>query len=89
MLNVVTFRYIADSSKEINYGMIAEEVVDIFKETIVYDKHGNIYTIQYHKFIPLLIKQVQMQQSRIDNLKLSIKTLVKKVHNLEKKLGKL
>jgi hypothetical protein len=83
-LNVVKFNYIDDETNEINYGMIAEEVVDIFPETIVYDLSGQIQTIQYHKFIPLVIKQVQEQTDDIAYLKLQIKSLTDTVAKLSK-----
>ncbi len=67
-LDVVEFNYIGDESKELQYGMIAEDVEQIFPEMIVYDKEGKINTIQYHKLVPLLIKECQTMRSELVNL---------------------
>lgn len=80
-LDVVKFNYISDETKELHYGMIAQDVVNIFPEAVVYDANGEIYSIQYHKFTPLLVKQVQNQHEKIKSLKKRSKELI---HNLAK-----
>jgi hypothetical protein len=74
-VQVVQFNYIADQTHEIHYGMIAEQMVNIFPETVVYDLNGDISTIQYHKFVPILIKFLQNQQEKITQLECEIQEL--------------
>ena len=85
-LDVVQFNYKNDAKKEIQYGVIAEDVEPIFPEMIVYDLDGQVDTVQYHKMLPLLIKQVQLMkaeyQSQINTLQSRITTLETQINNL-------
>jgi hypothetical protein len=61
-LRPVTFRYkqpYADGSKPINYGLIAEEVAQVYPELVVRDADGQIQTVQYQKLTPMLLNEVQ------------------------------
>ena len=78
-LDIVKFNYKDDKTKELNYGVIAEDVVSIFPEMIVYDKEGEISTVQYHKLLPLVIKKIQDMQAEIEELKSQINKLNVKV----------
>ena len=49
-------------------GLIAEEVAEIYPE-MVSAPEGSTPSIDYSKFVPYLIKMVQMQQKQIDALK--------------------
>ncbi len=84
-LNIVTFTYISDKSGRVQYGAIAEEVFEIFPELIVYNKDGEIETIQYHHFVPLLIKYAQVQNAEIKSLKAVVAALMKRIEALENK----
>jgi hypothetical protein len=84
-LNIVTFSYISDKTQRVQYGAIAEEVFEIFPELIVYNKEGEIETIQYHHFVPLLIKYAQVQNNEIQALKAVVAALIARVQALEVK----
>ena len=61
-LRPVTFRYqqpYADGSKPIDYGLIAEEVADVYPDLVVKAPHGQVETVQYHKLTPMLLNEVQ------------------------------
>ena len=61
-LRPVTFRYkqaSADGTKPIQYGLIAEEVADVYPDLVVYDKDGQVQTVQYHKLVPMLLNELQ------------------------------
>ena len=56
-LRPVTFRYkqpYADGSKPIDYGLIAEEVAEIYPDLVVKNADGQIETVQYQKLTPML-----------------------------------
>ncbi len=55
-------------------GFIAQEVKEIFPETVVEDKNGTL-GIKYMEFIPILVKALQEQQAEIDDLKSRIEKL--------------
>ena len=92
-INVVGFDYIKECGGNKNQvGMIAEEILDIYPNLVQipnnYDeeetrekiKNGDFaqtLSIDYSKFVPYLIKMVQMQQKEIDELKNQIKELKK------------
>lgn len=80
---VVQFYYKNDPLKILQYGMIAEDVDSIFPETVVKNSQGNIWTIQYHKFIPLMIKYAQDEQREVKILQLKIKKLYAQLKKLK------
>lgn len=68
-------------------GLIAEEVLNVFPEFVVYDLDGNIQTIQYHQLWPILLKEVQVQRTLITNLQSSLHIMNQKWMILENKLN--
>jgi hypothetical protein len=84
-LNIVTFSYISDKTHKIQYGAIAEEVLNVFPDLVVYNKDGEIETIQYHHFVPLLIKFAQVQNAEVKALKAVVAALISRVQALENK----
>ena len=67
-LRPVTFRYTADSQRELQYGLIAEEVATVYPELVVKAADGQIESVQYHELIPLLLNEVQQQRRMIADL---------------------
>lgn len=70
-LRPVTFRYsqpAADGSKPLDFGLIAEEVAEVFPELAVRGGDGQIETVAYHKLPALLLNELQRQQRTIDTL---------------------
>ena len=49
-LNPVTFAYNSDETDTKQYGLIAEEVDEVFPDIVVKDEDGQPYTVQYHVF---------------------------------------
>jgi hypothetical protein len=58
-LNPVAFNYKSDASHTCQYGLIAEEVEQLFPELVVYNKEGEVETVKYHLLYALLIKMIQ------------------------------
>lgn len=61
-LTPVQFVYTApydDGSRQIQFGLIAEEVADRFPELLVRDADGRPQTVRYHLLTPLLLAEVQ------------------------------
>jgi hypothetical protein len=70
-LRPVTFRYIkpyADGSKPLQYGLIAEEVAEVFPELVARSADGQIETVKYQMLDGLLLNEVQRQQREFDAL---------------------
>ena len=67
-LRPVSFIYKHDSQNNKQFGLIAEEVNEIYPELIVHDEAGGIFTINYIELIPLLLKQIQESEKQIQEL---------------------
>ena len=66
-LRPVTYRYqqpYEDGSKPRDYGLIAEEVAQVFPDLVVKSPDGEIETVQYHKLIPMLLNELQKLQAK-------------------------
>lgn len=77
-LRPVTFRYkqpMADGSRPLDYGLIAEEVAEVFPELAVHSADGQIETVAYHKLPALLLNEVQQQQREIETLRADVEEL--------------
>ncbi|MGH9778791.1 MAG: tail fiber domain-containing protein, partial [Candidatus Acidiferrales bacterium] len=71
-LRPVTFRYrqtMADGSKPLQYGLIAEEVAEVMPELVVYDAEGQPQTVQYHVLPALLLNELQRQHAEVETLR--------------------
>ncbi len=78
-LRPVTFRYTrpyTDGSKPIQYGLVAEEVAEVFPELAVRNADGDVETVHYETLNVLLLKQFQEQQRELDQLKQQVRELI-------------
>ena len=64
---VVNFNHI-DDPDNIQVGLIAEEVVDIYPELIAYDNNNLHYTVRYIDLISILLLKVQQLVNKINLL---------------------
>ena len=56
------FRYrqpFTDGSMPIQYGLIAEEVAEVYPELVAHSADGSIETVKYHVLPTLLVAEVQ------------------------------
>jgi len=70
-LRPVTFRYkkpFADGSKPTQYGLIAEEVDEVYPELVAHSADGEIETVKYQVLDSMLLNEVQRQQAEIRRL---------------------
>ncbi len=67
-LRPVTFRYkkpFYDGSKPIQYGLIAEEVAEVYPDLVARSADGQIETVKYQLLDPMLLNEVQRQQKEV------------------------
>jgi len=76
-LRPVTFVYNGDETETIQYGLIAEEVDQIFPDIVVNNRAGKPETVQYHVLPVLLLNELQKQNA-------TIQALAHRVDRLEK-----
>jgi hypothetical protein len=77
-LDPVTFHYkqaAADGSKNLQYGLIAEQVADVYPELAVYGKDGQVETLQYQQLPAMLLNEIQKQHRTIQDLETRIAAL--------------
>jgi trimeric autotransporter adhesin len=81
-LKPVTFHYKNDNTNEPEFGLVAEDVVEVNPDWITRDREGEIFGVRY-EVIPILLlneflkehKKVEEQQSKIENQQASIAEL--------------
>lgn len=91
-LRPVTFVYNGDESNTKQYGLIAEEVDEIFPNIVVKNEQGQPETIQYHVLPILLLNEMKKQQMTmahmmdiISNLQEQVQAFIERVRTLENK----
>lgn len=52
-----------DGRKPIQYGLIAEDVAEVFPDLVVFNKDGHPETVKYHLLAPLLRHELQKQRA--------------------------
>jgi hypothetical protein len=94
-LRPVAFRYKPqiDPTGLAQYGLIAEEVADVYPELVVYDREGRPETVRYHLVNALLLNEVQKQhraaeahEKLLDQQKETIDRLEARLERLEARL---
>ena len=77
-LRPVTFRYrkpFDDGSKPIQYGLIAEEVADVFPDLVARSANGQVETVKYQVLDSLLLNELQRQEAEIRALEEKLEKL--------------
>jgi len=88
-LRPVTFRYkkpFADGSKPIQYGLIAEEVAEVYPDLVAGSADGQIETVKYQVLPVMLLNEVQRQQAQSDAQAARIQTLEQQVQEQRREL---
>ena len=70
-LRPVTFRYkkqFSDGSKPIQYGLIAEEVAEVYPDLVARTADGQIETVKYQVLDSMLLNELQKQKEQIRSL---------------------
>jgi hypothetical protein len=68
LLRHVTFRLRADPDGAVQYGLLAEEVAEVYPELMIRDDAGRIQGLRYEELTPMLINELQRQQKQIEAL---------------------
>ena len=66
-LRPVTYRYkqpYADGLKPLDYGLIAEEVEEVYPDLVAKNNAGQIETVQYQKLTPMLLNELQKEHEK-------------------------
>ena len=88
-LRPVTFRYqkpFADGSKPIQYGLIAEEVADVYPDLVAHSADGQIETVKYQVLDSMLLNELQKEHKQVQEQAETIRVLEARLAALEKAL---
>ena len=81
VLHPVSFRYrqhvATDPDSPPQFGLIAEEVAEVFPELVVYDREGRPETVKYHLLSTLLLAEVQRLHARLEAMEAASRTVTK------------
>ena len=90
-LRPVTFRYkkaAEDGSKPLQYGLIAEEVAEVYPDLVVY-KNGQPDAVQYQMLPSMLLNEVQKQHQHAQQQDETIQQQQEVIRKLESRLSAL
>ena len=76
-LRPVVFNYKTDQNKHMEYGLIAEEVENIYPGIVVKNKDGLPETVQYQYLPLMMLNELQKLQKRVTELEAQMNALVK------------
>jgi hypothetical protein len=82
-LRPVAFQYKADPAQEKQYGLIAEEVAQVYPELVVRNENGEIESVRYHELAPMLLNEMQKQHKLIRQQSEAIGALTARLARLE------
>ena len=91
-LRPVTFLYKPEYSKgdrTLQYGLIAEEVAQVYPELVAYDKDGQPYTVRYQYLTPMLLNEAQKQYRRAEAQAEVIKTQEQKIDSQQRQIEEM
>jgi hypothetical protein len=65
-LRSVTFRYKSDPSGTLQYGLVAEEVAQVYPELMTRRTDGKVQSVRYLEFTALLLNELQKVNHRLE-----------------------
>jgi len=89
-LRPVTSRYTQayeDGSEPLQYGLIAEEVAEIYPDLVARTADGQVETVKYQLLDPMLLNELQRQNTTIIAQQRQIRSLVNRLAKIEAALG--
>ncbi len=91
-LRPVTFLYRPEYDKgprTLQYGLIAEEVAEVYPELVAYDQDGAPYTLKYQYLAPMLLNELQKQHAVVAAQQDVIKTQQEEIKEMQQRLSRL
>src|ERR1035437_3997532 len=88
-LRPVTFRYqkpFADGSKPIQYGLVAEEVAEVYPDLVARSADGQIETVKYQVLDSMLLNELQKEHQQVQQQAETIQQLENRLAALEEAL---
>lgn len=67
-LQPVNFTYKSDKTNALQYGLIAEDVAEVFPDLVVYDDEGEPHSVKYQNLPVLLLHEMKKLRQRVEAL---------------------
>ena len=83
-LRPVQFVYKQDETDLVQYGLIAEEVAEVYPELVVHSADGEIESVRYHLLSSMLLNELQKQHHALQEKDTQITNLESRLTALEK-----
>ena len=77
----------ADGSKPIEYGLIAEEVAEVYPDLVAHSADGQIETVKYQVLDSMLLNEVQKEHQQVQEQTEEIRLLQTRLAALEQLLA--
>ncbi|MBL8522903.1 MAG: tail fiber domain-containing protein [Betaproteobacteria bacterium] len=90
-LRPVTFHYKSDQApagRELQYGLIAEEVDETYPSLVIRGLDGQIETVKYHFLPPMLLNEFQKQQRTIQSQAARLQVLERELREIKSQIGR-
>lgn len=68
-INPILFNYKGEPSKNIHFGVLAQDVEKVFPELVKNNNISGYKTVNYQEFIPIMLAKMKQMQDEIDELK--------------------
>jgi hypothetical protein len=81
-LRPVTFAYREDAAGTVQYGLIAEEVAEVYPELVSRTASGEAQTVRYQALIPMLVNEIQRQHEAFQRESTEVAALRKELAEL-------
>ena len=91
-LRPVTFFYKSkyeNGPRNLQYGLIAEEVAQVYPELVAWDTSGKPYSVRYQYIATMLLNEVKKQYHRAQEQAELIRSQEQKITELEQRLSRL
>ena len=88
-LRPVTFRLKTDASGTLQYGLIAEEVANVYPELVIRDQNGRIDGVRYDELAPMLLNQMKKEHEHALAQDAAIAAQAKLIEDLKSQISAL
>jgi DNA repair exonuclease SbcCD ATPase subunit len=91
-LRPVTFVYkpeYQNGDRTLQYGLIAEEVAQVYPELVAYDNDGQPYSVRYQYLTPMLLNEAQRQYRRAEAQAEVIKSQEQKIDSQQSQIEEM
>jgi hypothetical protein len=90
-LKPVTFRYkqAIDSSRALQFGLVAEEVEKVNPDLVARDEEGKVYTVRYEAVNAMLLNEFLKEHRKVQKLEAALRAVNERLEDQDAKIQKV